>query len=282
MKILKIGSIILLLTTLMACSLTVNVPEVRTGVTQTLAVNEAYPSEPTSVAVNIEMGAGTLKLSSGAASLMQGTIEYNVDTWKPVITREGTSVTISQKNTTNVGIPNGQIKNIWDLKLGSAPMELSISTGAYEGALDLSGLSITNLSITDGASKSSIGFDSLNPVEMNLLQYKTGASEVDINGLGNANVNEVTFDGGVGSYGLDFSGDLKKDMNVRINSGMSDLTLTIPVNVRSNITINGGLSNINANGTWTIAGSTYQSGTTGPMINININMAVGNLTLIQK
>jgi hypothetical protein len=282
MKILKIGLLVLVLLSLMACSLSVNVPEVRTGVTQTLEVNEPNPDSSPSAVVNIEMGAGTLKLSAGATSVIQGTVEYNVDVWKPVITRDGASITISQKNTTNVGIPDGQIKNVWNLKLGSIPMALTISTGAYEGTLDLSGLSITNLSVSDGASKSTIEFNTLNPVEMQLLQYKTGASDVDLIGLGNANVSEVVFDSGVGSYGLDFSGGQTKDMNVRINSGMSDLTLTIPPNVRSVITVTGGLSNVNAGGTWTISGSTYQSGTSGPVINITVSMAVGNLTLVQK
>jgi hypothetical protein len=45
---------------------------------------------------------------------------------------------------------------------------------------------------------------------MSILSYKTGASDVSLKGLGNANVDQVSFDGGVGSYELDFTGDLVK------------------------------------------------------------------------
>ena len=108
------------------------------------------------------------------------------------------------------------------------------------------------LTISDGASKTSVTFNEPNPVKMERLEYHTGASEVNLIGLGNAHVKEIEFNGGAGSYKLDFSGELKNDMNVRISAGMSDLTLTIPSDAHAIITINGGLSNINANGTWTI------------------------------
>jgi hypothetical protein len=117
---------------------------------------------------------------------------------------------------------------------------------------------------------------------MELLEYRTGASEVNLIGLGNAAVDDVVFTGGAGSYELDFSGESGNDINVRISAGMSDITLTIPANMQTTITVNGGLSNVNASGTWTINGNTYASGTTGPTIRITVDMAVGNLSLIKK
>ena len=128
----------------MACTLSVNVPQVRTGTTQTLEISEtaATGSEPADVF--IEMGAGTLNLNPGASTTVQGTVEYNVEDWMPKVTKStAIKFKISQKPiTTSVGIPDGQIVNTWDLKLGSMPLDLSISTGANEGTFDLSGLSI--------------------------------------------------------------------------------------------------------------------------------------------
>jgi len=282
MKVTRILIILAIAVTLMACSLTINLPSVETGVTQTFEINEPLESGLETASVNIEMGAGTLDLSGGTESLVEGEVIYNVKSWKPTVTRVGNSVTIKQENTSTVGIPDGTIKNKWNILLGSVPMDLSLSTGAYEGTLDLSGLSITSLSIRDGASKSSVHFDTPNPVEMSILRYTTGASEVSLKGLGNANVDQVSFDGGVGSYELDFTGALTKDLNVTIKSGMSDIKLVFPTGCRANVTINGGLSNVDINGTWTVTNNSYSFGTTGPVVNVTIDMAVGNLQLVQQ
>jgi hypothetical protein len=282
MKWLKVLLIISIMIILMACSLTVNVPSVRTGITQTLDINEPLPSSGATSRIDITMGAGVLNIAGGSTKLVEGSIKYNVDAWKPAVTRDADKITFSQKNNSEVGVPDGKIVNAWDLKLGSTPIDLRLTSGAYQGTLDLSGLAITNLQLVDGASKVTVKFNSLNPAEMQLLSYKTGASDVELLGLGNANVQEITFDGGVGSFTLDFSGDLKKDINVRINSGMSDLKIIIPKTAHALVTSSGGLSNIDASGTWTIAGNTHECGSSGPVINISISMAVGNLQLIQQ
>lgn len=282
MKISRILIILTIAVTLMACSLTINVPSVETGVTQTFKIDEALDSGSETASVNIEMGAGTLDLTGGTEKLVEGEVIYNVKSWKPTVTRAGNSISIKQENTSTVGIPDGTIKNMWTIQLGSIPMDLSLSTGAYEGTLDLSGLSITSLSIRDGASKSTVRFDTPNPVDMSILSYKTGASQVSLKELGNANVDQISFDGGVGSYELDFTGDLSKDVNVTIKSGMSDIKLVFPTDCRANVIINGGLSNVDINGTWSVTNNSYSFGTTGPVVNVIIEMAVGNLQLVQQ
>lgn len=282
MKTTKILILAAIALTLMACTFSVNVPTVYTGSTETYEISEAPVSETAPNKVEIEMGAGKLNIESGSSQLVEGTVSYNVDSWKPKITRNSDGIVLSQTNTSNVGIPDGDIKNDWELTLGDVPIDLSLSTGAYEGDLDLSGLSITNLSISDGASKTTVRFDSLNPVKMEELTYKTGASDVELLGLGNANVDEITFDSGVGSYTLDFRGDVQDDISVRIQSGMSDITIIIPEDARAEIDFSSGISNIDAEGTWTISGNTYSCGTEGPVIKINLEMALGNLQLKQK
>lgn len=282
MKFVRYLPLLVLSAVLLACSLTVNVPTTNTGPTQTITINELPISGAQVNKLNIEMGAGSLSISKGAQNLVEGEIQFNVDDWKPVIRRSEDTLTLSQKNTSNISIPDGNIKNKWTLMLGNMPIDLNLALGAYDGELDLSGLSITNLSISDGASKSIVIFDTPNPVEMSALTYKTGASTVELLGLGNANVQEVSFDGGVGSYRLDFSGNIQKNIDVTINSGMSDVKIEIPANVRARVELNSGLSNIDATGTWTISNTLYECGSTGPLITIRIDMAVGNLQLIQN
>lgn len=282
MKSLKLLLLLLLAASMLACTLSVNVPEIRTGVTETKNINENGTAGDNPLRVSIQMGAGSLNIAPGATSSIEGTIDYNVLDWEPKITNSGNLIEISQSNTNSVGVPSGQIVNRWDLQLGSKPMELSISTGANEGNFDLSGLSLTRLSISDGASKSNVVFSKPNPVVMEKLEYHTGASEVKLNGLGFAHLRNLEFSGGAGSYRIDFSGQLIDDMNVKVSAGMSDVTLVIPTGTHAIVTINGGLSNINPTGTWSINGNSYETGNGGPTITINVDMAVGNLSLIQQ
>ncbi len=282
MKLVKIFLLLLLTGTTLACTLSINVPEIRTGVTETKTISENGIASSTPLRISIQMGAGSLNIKPGATSSVEGTVDYNVIDWEPKVINSGNMIEISQSNTNSVGIPSGQIVNLWDLQLGSEPMELSISTGANEGTFDLSGLSLSRLSISDGASKTNVIFSKPNPTVMEKLEYHTGASEVKLNGLGFAHLRNLEFYGGAGSYRIDLSGQLIEDMNVKVSAGMSDVTLVIPKDTHTIVTINGGLSNINATGTWTINGSSYETGTGQPTITIDVEMAVGNLSLLQQ
>lgn len=279
MKALKFSIILTIALVMMACSFTVNVPSIKTGKTNEFLINQPIPLGIDESEVKIEMGAGTLGISAGSDSLVEGSIIYNVAEWEPTITTLSNGVLISQAHNTNTGIPDGTIKNDWSLKLGKTPLSLVVNAGAYDGTLDLSGLSITNLEINDGASHAVVRFDKPNPVTMRRLQYKTGASEVKLLGLGNANAEVVRFESGAGSYTLDFSGEITHDISVKLSSGVSDVKVIVPENVHTVIVINGGLTNINVNGTWSIEGSRYEAGSGNPTITINVEMAVGNLTV---
>lgn len=266
----------------LACSVNVNVPKVTTGSERTLDVNEAAPSGSEFSRLTIQMGAGTLNLAPGAQNLVQGTIHYNVSDWQPTISRDQNSVRIEQGHIDQVKVPSSGVINDWNLKLGSSPIDLTISAGAYKGTLDLSGLALVNLSVSDGASQSEVRFDSPNPAEMQQLTYKTGASEVKLINLGNANADTVSFESGAGSYTLDFSGTLKRDVSVSVKSGVSSLIIIVPDGVPCKVIINGGLNNVTPTGTWTISSNIYEKTGTGPHIDINLEMGLGNLELISK
>ena len=279
MKIVKVFSLICIVLVLMACSMTVNVPTVDTSDTSVFEINQALPDGASQANVDIEMGGGRLNIEPGSSTFVDGTVTYNVADWKPSLSVNGNNILISQNNTSNMGIPSGNIKNDWALKFGDSPMSLKISAGAYAGTLDLSGLSLTNLEINDGASQAEVRFDKKNPVTMDRLTYKTGASEVKLYGLANANASDVVFSSGAGSYTLDFSGDLTQDMSVNISSGLSQVKLIIPEGTHALVNITGGISNVDVDGKWTTTGSQYESDGSGPTITIDINMAVGNLVL---
>lgn len=275
-----------LLLTSLACSVTINAPSIQTGETQTMSINEPYLVSQSPTRVELQMGAGILEISGGATTLVEGTVLYNIDGWKPTITRESDRLKISQDTKRINVIPGDKPINNWKLKLGTTPIDLTLRAGAYEGRIDLSGVPLTDLEIADGASTSKVVFNTLNPVKMNELSYKTGASTVELSGLANANFSKMTFEGGAGSYILDFSGKLQQDTRVTIRSGVSDTTIKVPTNVPCKVTVTGGLNTVSISGSWNAdsTGETkvYTTSGEGYKLTIEVEMGVGSLKLVNR
>jgi hypothetical protein len=240
------------------------------------------PDTDEPVQLKIGFGAGELKIGPGAQeALVEGTAEYNVPDLKPETTVQGNQITLETGDLQIEGLPlfGNRYKNEWNLRLGDQLIDLIVDAGAYQGISELGGLSLTSLSINDGASDAQWSFSQPNQVEMELFQYKTGASEVTLNGLANARVDELSFKGGAGNYILDFSGQLEKDMDVNIDAGISNVEIIVPEGVSARLTFEGGLSNVDDRGSWEKSGSTYALEGDGPQINFNVTMGAGNLEL---
>jgi hypothetical protein len=277
--------ITLLAAAALACSpvnVNINVPKIETGPTETFTIDEPLPKEGVVPDVEIQMGAGTLTLVGGAAGLAEGEIQYNVSEWEPTITNTGSRLTIAQGKSNVNGMPSRDVINDWNLKLGNIPMDLSIRAGAYSGSINLSGVPLQNLSINDGASSSDVTFDTLNPEEMDLFEYSSGASSVTLSGLANANFDEMNFTGGVGDYTLDFSGTLQRDADVMVDGGVGSIRIVVPKGFNAKITVDTGIGNADASSDWARSGDTYILKGTGPTLTIVVKMGVGSLELDTK
>ena len=267
-----------------ACGFHVSVPihTVTPGPMLTDQINIPVPAGTASSAdLSLAFGAGTLKVHPGSGSaLVSGTAAYNIRDFKPVVSVNGSSARIEQGNWHLNGIPDlSNIKNTWDLSLGKQPLDLRIEAGAYQAEYQFGGLAMTNLTIKDGASAVKMDFASPNLAEMSLLSYETGASNVSLTGLGNANFSSLLFHSGAGNFTLDFSGALKRDGSVDIETGISNMTLVIPSGVPVQLTVNGGLSNVTYDSGWSRNGSLYTQSGSGPQLTIVVQIGAGNLTL---
>jgi hypothetical protein len=264
----------------MACGFSVDLPQVPTpGPEVTDSITVAVPdSEETRL--KISFGAGTLTLSPGAEnSLVDGTATYNQPNFKPVINEEGGTIEIKQGEFKSLNV--GEFRNDWDLKLGKTPMELEINAGAYEGRYEFGGLTLTGLTVKDGASNVEASFSEPNQTEMSVLRYETGASNVELTGLANANFSTLIFNGGAGNYTLDFSGELEGDATARIETGFGDLTLVIPEGLDTRVTVEGAAINVNHSSGWGQNNRTYTQDGSGPTLTIIVKMAAGNVTITE-
>jgi hypothetical protein len=280
-KIQILFAITILLFSTLACSIGLPFGTSKTGETIVQVIDEE-DSTASPVKLTIAMGAGKFTLQPGATKLVEGTVTYNVDELKPVIDRGVGTLYIHQDFDWNkIPIDADNVVNEWNLKLGSKPMDLSINGGAYDASFDLSGLALTNLSIDEGASNTVITFAEPNPEIIDWISYHTGASQVKITGLANANFKEMDFSSGAGSYTLDFTGTLKQDANVSINSAVSEVKIIVPAGMNTQVDIKDGVSNVDINGTWTSKDNVYTTTGSGPVLYIKIQMGLGNVVLTQ-
>ncbi len=268
----------------LACTFTINgqVQGVSVGQLETTEIEIPTPDAEEISKVVLEFGAGVLELNPGSdEALVSGLASYNVAEFEPRVTVDGARVRISQQveDINLIPILGGEIENRWDLTIGRSPMELEITAGGYQGDFELGGVALHELHIAEGAADTSLSFSQANPVEMDTLRYDTGASKASLSGLANANFREMDFRSGAGDYRLDFSGDLQRDADVSIKSGLSNVVIIIPEGTPATVRFEGGLANVDVRGGWRSSGSVYSIPGEGPELNITVEMGAGNLEL---
>ena len=265
----------------MACS--VSIPyEIITGPVTETVIDVPRLADPTQEAfLTLSFGANELRLSPGAEGLVSGTVRTNIKDFEPTVTVNGSDIRIEQGSLDVNGIPHSDNGvNEWDLKLGADPMRLRVTGGAYEGDMDLGGLALTDLYISDGAASVKVDFSAPNTVEMSSLRYETGASTVEMMNLANANFTSMIFRSGAGTYTLDFGGALRRDARVDIESGLSTLTIVVPEGTAAEVEISGSMSSVEAHGAWVSQDSTrYRVEGQGPRLMIDVSMGAGAVIL---
>jgi hypothetical protein len=277
------AAILVLALASLACGFSMRLPAAKTpGPDQTSQITISAPDSDTAH-LTLSFGAGKLMLASGAdKSLVSGVATYNIPDFKPETTISGADVEVRQGDYKVNGIPTmSGVKNEWNLKLGKMPIDLTIHSGAYEGRFDFGGLALTSLTVNDGAADTRADFSKPNLAKMSLLTYKTGASNVTLKNLGNANAASIVFESGAGNYTLDFGGQLQRDLSVNARAGMSNLTLNIATGIAATVQVSSGLSNVQFPTGWSKNDNRYTQQGSGPVLIIVVEMGAGNLQVTQ-
>jgi hypothetical protein len=281
MNVKIISAILVLSLATLACGFSIDLPEQRPAgpeVKETISVEDP---DSDSTRLSISFGAGKLSLSPGAENLVEGTVIYNVEDLQPEVLENGDRIEIKQGDLQGLP-PFNSMKNEWDLELGSSPMDLVISAGAYDGNMEFGGLALKSLEINDGASNVDLSFSEPNATEMSIMRYATGASDVTLTGLANANFSTLTFTGGAGNYTLDFSGELQQDAVVTVDAGFGNVSLIVPEDVNAKVTVDSAAVNINHGSGWGQSGNDYTQKGEGPTLTFLVKMAAGNLLISNK
>jgi hypothetical protein len=267
------------------CGINIDLPfntELKTGPTVTDQLAVPVPDSPPPLDLNLSFGAGKMTLlPSPGGDLVSGTVSYNVMDFKPEVILDDLGVSIKQGNLKLNAVPtiDETIKNEWNLAINNHPLELNIKAGAYSGDFEFGGLALQNLSISDGAATVKLKFSTPNTTSMNALRYETGASNISMEKLANANFQTMIFQSGGGNYNLDFSGLLQQNASVFIETGLSRLVISVPDGVPAEVNFEGPLSKVIMSGNWQQSGDEYLLEGQGPLLTFTIETKAGTVTL---
>jgi hypothetical protein len=287
-------AVLLLLSSQIACctitlpevpDIEINVPTIEVGEIQD--ERQAIPlAGAESATVEVVFGAGELEIEAGASDeLFSGHFRYNVERWAPEVTFEGGVLRVEQGGTEKEwGIPTGNVRNEWKLEFSpEIPLRMDLKVGAGDGELDFTGLQIAELDLDLGAGDFEVRFDEPNEARMNRLTLDTGASKLDVHGIGHAGPERVNVQGGVGDITLDLTGAWPRSAEVEVTAGVGSVTLRLPDDVGVRVETEGGLTNVDAPGLRR-TGDTYVNDAYGEAeteLRIQITTGVGSIRLIE-
>lgn len=115
------------------------------------------------------------------------------------------------------------------------PVELNVALGAGTCEIDLSNILLESFSLSAGASSVELYSSVPNQVTARTVEIESGVGKFVGRNLANLNFQELKFEGGVGSYSLDFDGKLKQTGRVKIEVGVGSVTVRIPRHIHAKI-----------------------------------------------
>ncbi len=255
---------------------------VELGDTITEPLDIPVPDSANMPRLTVDFTGGELSVTPGSEdALLVGTATYNVPKLSPIVDVDDNHVHLHHSGDIGLdGYTTTGLKNTWDLELGSSPLELTINASGAEANLELGGLTLESLIISQGASNFNLAFNKRNQTRMDTLHFSGGASSATLSGLANTHAKDIIFEGGAGDYTLDFSGDLQDDIDVTIHGGLGTITVIVPEGVAAELTVGDGpMSNITVLGAWQETDQKFIIPGEGSEITITAEFGFGNLKL---
>jgi hypothetical protein len=283
--LLLVGSSIACCTIPQLPEIEINVPTVEVGELQNQ--REEIPlAGAESATVDVLFGAGELEVEAGVSDqLLSAQFRYNVAQWEPEVTYSDGTLRIEQGDMKeDWGVPTGNTHNEWKLEFSpEIPLEMNFDVGAGNGKFDLTGLQVSGLELDLGAGDYEVRFEEPNEAAMDELRLDTGASKLDIVGIGNAGPERVTVNGGVGDLTLDLTGAWSNSADVEITAGIGSITLRLPDDVGVRVETEGGLTNVESGGLRR-SGDAYVNDAFGEAeleLLLHVTTGIGNLRLVE-
>lgn len=235
----------------------------------------------------------TLHLSIGACRLrlrpydgeqwIDGEYEYPEGLPMPKMRLKGGDLKVSQEMKAAT-LNFRQQTPRFDLRLGKAqPYGLNVEGGAYEGKMELGGLPLRQFRMQQGAGKLQVAFGEPNPEVMELLKLEAGAMAVQLQQLANANFRRMEIHAGASKLDLDFSGTLRENAQVHINSSAASVQIRLPATTPAVFYTRSSLGSVSFDKGFTRQDNGYLSPAAlegqVPLLTVHVELSIGRLAV---
>ncbi len=185
------------------------------------------------VRVNLNMGAGDLRIDPGTDKLASATFDYNVAEWKPEVTYSSSagvgSLTITQPGHSSSHLSN--TRNDWNIRLNQGvPLEFHVHMGAGDANLNLGGLTLQRVELEMGAGDLNMDLRG-SPKTSYDLKIRGGAGDATINLPDSAGV-DGTATGGIGDISV---AGLHQDGHRYYNDALGKSNVTIHMDIQAGV-----------------------------------------------
>ncbi len=191
---------------------------------------QVWSTEP--LHIQIQFGAGRLQIAAAEfPTLYRMELEYDEVNFSPLVEYDesGRRLRLGVRSPEGSGRRNIREGSRATISLTrQVPLDLKLEIGAAESVIDLGGVSLQRLSLTTGASETTMRFDTPNPIVAERISIEAGAADLRVFGLGNTRAQQISFKGGVGATVLDFSGDWSHSAQASVEMGIGSVTLRLP------------------------------------------------------
>lgn len=180
---------------------------------------------------DLQLGDGRLEISADSANLYSIDLEYDRAYYTPEVDYSaGAEGRLAVKlEGSRVGIhKRGDINRLRVGLSDSVPLRLKVRNGVGEARLSLSRLKVARLDFESGVGGAKITTYEPNAVECDTVRIRSGVGGMEATGLGNLNFRELEFEGGVGGADLDFTGQWRRDAEIRIQIGVGGVSVRMP------------------------------------------------------
>lgn len=186
-----------------------------------------------SVLVDLNMGAGNLRVDSGTDKLATADFTYNIPAWQPEMRYTSAAgrgrLTISQPDRGHTRLGHSEYE--WDIRLNrEVATDFRMHFGAGEAHLDLGGLNLQSVDVDMGVGKLDLDLHG-RPKQSYDVRIRGGVGEATVRVPSDIGV-EADVEGGIGEIRAP---GMRKDGNRYTNEAFGDSKATIRLDIQGGV-----------------------------------------------
>jgi Domain of unknown function (DUF4190)/N-terminal domain of toast_rack, DUF2154 len=243
----------------------------------------------TAVDATVDMNNGTLNITGGTSTLMEGKFTYNVSKWRPAVrytvTGSNGELTVRQPSVEWWHLSQWiKGKNTWDIRLGgNAPIDLRTDHSWGRSNLNLGGVNLSSLdasaSAGDLVARLPGSMPSLRDVR---LDQSAGRVKLVMDGTYSA-METLDVKNSAGAVDVDLTGAWTRGLIANIDNSAGAITVRLPRDVGVYVVAESSAGHVSAGGMKSQSDNVYVNdsyGTSPVTLKLTVKNSAGNIDLL--